>query len=69
MKVTERLASLFIEENLRDREMLAEDSYQFLEAQLEDARRRLVEHEKKLEEYRRQLRRRAADAASSRICR
>lgn len=52
-KVTERLASLFIEENLRDREVLAEGSYEFLDSQLEDSRRRLVEHEKKLEEYRR----------------
>ena len=39
MKVTDRLASLFIEENLRDREVLAEGTNQFLEAQLEDARR------------------------------
>jgi polysaccharide chain length determinant protein (PEP-CTERM system associated) len=54
MKVTERLASLFIEENLRDREVLAEGTNQFLEAQLEDARRRLIEQEKKLETYRRQ---------------
>ena len=53
MKVTERLASLFIEENLRDREVLAEGSYEFLDSQLEESRRRLVEHEKKLEEYRR----------------
>jgi polysaccharide chain length determinant protein (PEP-CTERM system associated) len=52
MKVTERLASLFIEENLRDREVLAESTNQFLETQLEDARRRLVEHEEKLEQYR-----------------
>lgn len=52
-KVTERLASLYIEENLRDRESLAESTNQFLETQLEDAKRRLVEHEKKLEEYRR----------------
>jgi polysaccharide chain length determinant protein (PEP-CTERM system associated) len=52
MQVTQRLASLFIDENLRDREMLAQGSYQFLESQLEDARRRLIEHEKKLEEYR-----------------
>ncbi len=52
MKVTERLASLFIEENLRDREVLAEGTSQFLEAQLEDARRRLVEQEKKVEKYR-----------------
>ncbi len=49
---TERLASLFIEENLRDRENLAEDTNQFLNSQLNDAKRRLVEHEKKLEEYR-----------------
>jgi len=53
MQVTERLASLFIEENLRDRANLAEGSYQFLEAQLEDARQRLIEHDKRLEEYRR----------------
>jgi len=52
MKVTERLASLFIEENLRDRETLAEGTSQFLVVQLEDARRRLVEQEKKLEQYR-----------------
>lgn len=54
MRVTERLASLFIEENLRDREVLAEGTNQFLEAQLEDARRRLIENEKRLEDYRRQ---------------
>lgn len=53
MKVTERLASLFIEENLRDREVLAEGANQFLDSQLDDARRRLLEHEKRLEEYRR----------------
>ncbi len=52
-KVTERLASLFIEENLRDRENLADSTNQFLESQLQDAKRRLVEQEKKLEEYRR----------------
>jgi polysaccharide chain length determinant protein (PEP-CTERM system associated) len=52
MKVTERLASLFVEDNLRDREVLAEGTNQFLESQLDDARRRLLEHEKKLEEYR-----------------
>jgi polysaccharide chain length determinant protein (PEP-CTERM system associated) len=54
MKVTERLASLFIEENLRDREGLAEGANQFLESQLDDARRKLVEHETKLSEYKRQ---------------
>ena len=52
-KTAERLASLFIEENLRDRENVAEDTNQFLDSQLEDAKRRLIEHEQKLEEYRR----------------
>ena len=52
-KVTNRLASLFIEENLRDREVLAEGTNQFLESQLECARHRLAEREKKVEEYRR----------------
>jgi len=54
MRVTERLGTLFIDENLRDREVLAEGTNEFLEAQLEDARRRLVENEKKLENYRKQ---------------
>jgi polysaccharide chain length determinant protein (PEP-CTERM system associated) len=49
---TERLASLFIEENRIDRETLAEDTNEFLNAQLNDAKNRLVEQEKKLEEYR-----------------
>lgn len=49
---TERLASLFIEENRIDRETLAEDTNEFLNAQLTDAKNRLVEQEKKLEEYR-----------------
>jgi protein tyrosine kinase modulator len=53
-KATARLASLFIEENLRDRENQAEDTNQFLDSQLQDARHRLIDHEKKLEEYRRQ---------------
>ena len=52
MKVTDRLASMFIDENLRDRENLAEGTSSFLTAQLEEARRRLIEQEKKLEVYR-----------------
>jgi protein tyrosine kinase modulator len=52
-KVTERLASLFIEENLRERENLADSTNQFLDSQLQDAKRRLIEQEQKLEEYRR----------------
>jgi capsular polysaccharide biosynthesis protein len=38
-KVTERLASLFIEENLNDRATLADSTIQFLEAQVEETRR------------------------------
>ena len=52
MIVTQRLASMFIDESLRDRVVLAEGTNQFLESQLEDARQRLVEHEKKLAVYR-----------------
>jgi protein tyrosine kinase modulator len=53
MRVTERLTSLFIEESLRDRAALAEGTNQFLESQLQDARNRLIEQEKRLEAYRR----------------
>jgi protein tyrosine kinase modulator len=53
MIVTDRLASMFIDENTRDRAQMAEGTNSFLESQLEDARRRLVEHEKKLEAFRR----------------
>ncbi len=52
-KVTERLASLVIEENSRDRKVVAEGTNLFLETQLEEARVKLVGHEKKLEAYRR----------------
>ena len=52
-KVTERLASMYIEENMRDREILATSTNQFLETELENARQRLLQQEKKLEEYRR----------------
>ena len=51
MRVTERLASLFIDESLRDREVLAEGTNQFLATQLDEARRQLVLNEKKLEDY------------------
>jgi polysaccharide chain length determinant protein (PEP-CTERM system associated) len=51
-KVTERLASLFIDENLKDREVMAVGTNQFLEGQLTEARQRLIEFEKRLETYR-----------------
>ena len=53
-KVTERLASLYIEENRRDRQNQAEGTNQFLESQLADAKRRLLETEKRLADYQRQ---------------
>jgi polysaccharide chain length determinant protein (PEP-CTERM system associated) len=53
MRVAERLATLIIDESLRDREVLAEGTNQFLEAQLEEARRLLIDNEQKQLEYRR----------------
>ena len=53
MRVTERLASLFIDESLRDREVLAEGTSQFLSTQLDEARRQLVLTETKLQDFQR----------------
>jgi polysaccharide chain length determinant protein (PEP-CTERM system associated) len=53
MLVTARLASLFVDQTSRDRTTLADGADQFLEAQLEDARRKLVDNEARLDEYRR----------------
>ena len=52
MQVAERLASQFITENLQDRTVQADQTSQFLETQLEDARRRLADHEQKLAQFR-----------------
>src|SRR5262249_35505446 len=52
-KVTERLASLYIDQNTRDRATQSASTSQFLGTQLEEAKRRLIEKEKKLEAYRR----------------
>ena len=52
-EVVERLASLFIEENTREREGQAEGTNKFLESQMEDARRRLIEREGQLADYQR----------------
>jgi polysaccharide chain length determinant protein (PEP-CTERM system associated) len=51
-RVTERLGSLFIDQNARDRGALAEATDDFLQTQLAEARRRLEEREQKLEEFR-----------------
>ena len=48
MLVTERLATLFINENLVDRSTLAENTTVFLDSQLQDVRRRLVTQNKAL---------------------
>ena len=53
MRVTERLGSLFIDESLRDREILAQGTNEFLATQLDEARRQLVLNENKLLEYQR----------------
>jgi polysaccharide chain length determinant protein (PEP-CTERM system associated) len=50
-QVTERLASLYIEQNITDRATQAENTSNFLGAELEEAKRRLVDQEKKLEAY------------------
>jgi polysaccharide chain length determinant protein (PEP-CTERM system associated) len=52
-RVAERLASLYIEQNLTDRSNQAVSTSEFLETQLQEAKRRLIEQEKKLEDYRR----------------
>jgi polysaccharide chain length determinant protein (PEP-CTERM system associated) len=52
MRVTERVTSLFIAENLRDREVVAERSSQFLESQLGEVRQQMEVTEKKLAAYR-----------------
>ena len=54
-KVTAKLASLYIDENKRDRTNLAEGTNQFLESQLAEAKQRLLESEKKLADYQRQF--------------
>jgi uncharacterized protein involved in exopolysaccharide biosynthesis len=51
-KVTERLVSLYLDQNSKDRDAQADRASEFLETQLADAKRRLVEQQKKLEEYR-----------------
>ena len=51
-KVTERLASLYIDQNNFDRKAQADRTSDFLQTQLAVAKQRLIEQEKKLEDYR-----------------
>jgi polysaccharide chain length determinant protein (PEP-CTERM system associated) len=53
LRVTAKLAQLFIDESFRDREVLTQGTSQFIESQLEETRQKLIDHERKLEEYRR----------------
>jgi polysaccharide chain length determinant protein (PEP-CTERM system associated) len=53
MRVTERIGSLFIDESLRDREVLADGTTEFITTQLAEAQRKLVENENKVLEYQR----------------
>ena len=49
MRITERIASLFIEENLRDREAIVDGTSQSLDAEIDETRVRLAELERTLE--------------------
>jgi polysaccharide biosynthesis transport protein len=51
-QVTNELASLFIEENLKAREQQSEGTTEFLTSQLEDTRKTLEEQEAKLKDFR-----------------
>ena len=53
-RVTQRLGSLFVDHNARDRGALAENTNKFLEGQLAEARARLEAQEKRLEAFREQ---------------
>ena len=54
LQVTERLAAQFITESLQDRTVQADQTSQFLETQLEEARRKLADHEQRFAQYRQQ---------------
>ncbi|HEY7497072.1 MAG TPA: hypothetical protein VH740_01090 [Vicinamibacterales bacterium] len=53
-RALERLSSLYIDQNARERGTLAEAAKEFLESQLEDAKHRLEAQEKRLEAFREQ---------------
>lgn len=55
-KVSERLMALMIEELSKQRSALSDNQGQFLETELEGARKRLEEHEQKVADYRRRYR-------------
>jgi polysaccharide chain length determinant protein (PEP-CTERM system associated) len=50
-KVADQLAQFFVQENATDRSNLAQFTSQFLDGQLEEAHRRLIDQEQKLRDY------------------
>jgi len=50
-QVTNQIGNLFIEENLHSRETIAEGTSDFMKTQLEQAKKNLVEQEKKLSQF------------------
>lgn len=53
-EVTQELGSLFVQQNIRDRGSIAAATSEFLDRQLEEARLKLVEQERRLEAFRAQ---------------
>lgn len=51
-QVTQQIGSLFVEQNARERNLLANATNQFLETQLAESRKKLEEQERKLETFR-----------------
>jgi len=51
--VADRLASLFVQANIENRTVQADATTQFLQSQLDEARRKLQEHEARFESFRR----------------
>ena len=52
MKITQRLAAVIIEENLRLRVLDAQTTTEFVRAQTEEVRKRIIEYERSLEDLR-----------------
>ena len=55
MRVTSRLGSFFVEENIRSREATARDTSKFLEDEVQETRKRLEAQEEKLKRYKLQF--------------
>lgn len=66
-QVTQRLASLFIEKDVSDREAMTKDTSHFLDSELADAKHRLEDYEAKVGEYRRQYSSQLQSAAAGHV--